>query len=260
MTTIAQKTKILIEEGYPPKQAYAIAHKMLDKKPRKKRKKKRKFTPIPKEKTAWERQQPRRKGAIVNESMPRPNPYCEPVDSEMCGICGEYYAEVVLNAGGIQEASDRIRSRAGGWEKGGGYRSRGPLLWTMHILKLEAWYERHFSHCEIAMQFESYGQPVPFPPSIIWSESFGTPQLKRLSDQWANLYELELKKDPFSTGVLLPSEYSPQMNRLLVKIQQLVNRQEPKRRRLELPNRQQAFEIWKVENFESVGYDDDIPF
>lgn len=31
MSTLAKKTKILIDEGYPPKQAYAIAHTMLRK-------------------------------------------------------------------------------------------------------------------------------------------------------------------------------------------------------------------------------------
>ena len=250
MKPLQKKIKILISEGYPPKQAVAIAHQML---------KSRSGLVSEKKISAWKRQQKRRKGVVVNERMSEPTPYCPPVDSEMCAICGEYYAAVVLNAGGMQEASDRIRSLAGGYKKGGGYRSRGPLLWAMHVMKMESWYERHFPHCELGMIYESDNLPVPFPPSVIWAESFGKGRLSSLADQWMNLYNLEIQKDYEGSLIVRPIDYTKQMKRLLVSIQEGVNKLEPKRKRLELPTRQQQFEEWKKENFVSIS-STDIPF
>lgn len=38
---------------------------------------------------------------------------------------------------------DLVRATNGGFEGGGGYRSKGPVLWAMRVLKLDAWYNYH---------------------------------------------------------------------------------------------------------------------
>jgi hypothetical protein len=38
---------------------------------------------------------------------------------------------------------DLVRAANGGYEGGGGYRSAGPVLWAMRVLKLDAWYYYH---------------------------------------------------------------------------------------------------------------------
>lgn len=72
--------------------------------------------------------------------MGAPRPPGVWVDDDECGVCGERYADF---RPGIQwdDAVAMLRASA---DQGGGYRSRGPVLWRMRVLKLSAWYGRHY--------------------------------------------------------------------------------------------------------------------
>lgn len=64
------------------------------------------------------------------------------VDEECCSRCGEEYRRFVP---GITFADGvaLVRQVNGGFESGGGWRSRGAVLWAMRVLKLDAWYMKH---------------------------------------------------------------------------------------------------------------------
>jgi hypothetical protein len=83
----------------------------------------------------------------ANPRAPEPDPPGPWVDADTCTACAEDYTRWVAGItfdDGVQAL--RQAAKADG-DLGGGYRSRGPVLWRMRILKLEAWYERHLE-CE----------------------------------------------------------------------------------------------------------------
>lgn len=202
--------------------------------------------------TAYEAQQRRRKGATVNERMDPPKSPCEEVDGEICTVCGEYYKMVKLGANDIGAASRMVRRSAGGWEAGGGYRSRGPLLWAMHLIKLERWYERHLDHCvmvQIAEEDSAIGF-VPIPPAVVWAESFGSSRLQKLAADWYEARDLEQRDEPFRDWIaqpMAPAEYSRKMQRILARIRSLLTtRTQKQRERLELPSRREQGKEWEA--------------
>lgn len=76
------------------------------------------------------------------------------VDEHRCEGCGERYDEYVAGIT-FDAAAHRLRQAAkAAGDEGGGYRSRGPVLWVMRCMKLEDWYMRHFGCCP--------DEPVPF--------------------------------------------------------------------------------------------------
>jgi hypothetical protein len=102
--------------------------------------------------------------AVVNPYVAPPLPPGEWVDDEKC-ICGASYhahkvrtfkrRRVYSRRRGVRysspffaSASDRLRriAKAQG-DKGGGFRSRGPVLWMMRVIKLADWYDQHHG-CE----------------------------------------------------------------------------------------------------------------
>jgi hypothetical protein len=203
--------------------------------------------------TAREAQKRRRKGAVVNETIPRPKPPCKGLDEEKCEVCGEFVKEVKLGANDVQAASQLIRRSAGGWAAGGGYRSRGPLLWAMHVNKLERFYLRHLEHCELQFMYqeETGSIFVPLPPSIVWAESFGD----ELESQLAQLFQQQLaaeeEDEPFRdwrSQPMAPAEYSPQMTITLLRLRELLDSQQEKnRKKLGLPSRREAGDLWDEE-------------
>jgi hypothetical protein len=90
--------------------------------------------------------------AKTNPEIREPKPPGFWVDYEAC-ICGETYAAFrVFPVGGYRgarfsEGCDAIRRQAGGYDAGGGYRSRRAVLWAMRVIKLTAWFDEH-SGCE----------------------------------------------------------------------------------------------------------------
>lgn len=61
-------------------------------------------------------------------------------DGDQCDHCGAQYADFTA---GISWCDGAQRVRHANQDNDGGYRTRGPVLWAMHILKLEAWVEEH---------------------------------------------------------------------------------------------------------------------
>lgn len=83
------------------------------------------------------------KGVRVNENIPAPRAPGPWVDEERCFGCREEskrFRPGVAFADGVE----LVRSRNG---ETGGFRSRGPVLYAMRVLKLSLWYERH-SECD----------------------------------------------------------------------------------------------------------------
>ena len=101
--------------------------------------------------------------AEVREPAP-PGPWCSPTQCD-CG--GTIYDYDRYNSGvTFAEAEEELRQRneSAGLEYGG-YRSRGPILYMMRVLKLERFYEDH-QNCdadntpeEWAAYYETYDAP-----------------------------------------------------------------------------------------------------
>ena len=67
------------------------------------------------------------------------------LDLERCEGCGDLYRDHRSGAT-FSDAHQRIRSAAlRDGDEGGGYRSRGPVLWAMRVLKAESWMMRHLN-------------------------------------------------------------------------------------------------------------------
>lgn len=77
----------------------------------------------------------------VNPKISLPVSPGEWVDDSSCE-CGATYHD--FRAGiTFAEAADRLRIAFGGYEEGGGFRSRGPVLYMMRVMKLCLWYIAH---------------------------------------------------------------------------------------------------------------------
>jgi len=87
-----------------------------------------------------------------NVTVPLPDPPGPWVDDERC-ICGDHFATYAAFNSRVTfgEASQALRqlnqsAEAGDFWRGqesGGFRSRGPVLHMMRVMKLERWYEKH---------------------------------------------------------------------------------------------------------------------
>lgn len=86
-------------------------------------------------------------GVMVNEEIPEPRPPRGGwIDDEECHTCGAKYR--AHRASGLvdygwHDAVEAVRSANGGYRSGGGYRSRGAVLWAKRALKLADWYMFH---------------------------------------------------------------------------------------------------------------------
>lgn len=79
-----------------------------------------------------------------NEEIPEPRSPGEWVDPRRCHVCGDRYGDFRAGSDcGFDQGVAAVRSANGGFEEGGGWRSRGPVLWAMHTCKLNAWYLEH---------------------------------------------------------------------------------------------------------------------
>lgn len=65
------------------------------------------------------------------------------VDYERCETCGERYED--FNAGVTWDDGVELLRRAAQaqGDDGGGFRSRGPVLWAMRAVKMSRWLWRH---------------------------------------------------------------------------------------------------------------------
>ena len=79
----------------------------------------------------------------MNNPLPLPQSPHDAVNESTC-CCGATYATSRYDVSFSQGVA---LVRANNVENGNGYRSRGPVLWAMHVLKLTAWYQDH-SACQ----------------------------------------------------------------------------------------------------------------
>jgi hypothetical protein len=81
----------------------------------------------------------------VNVTIEPPEwpPYPSDADDDYCPACDEHYQDfrpgITWDAG--VETLRHASVSAG--DPGGGFRTRGPVLWAMRALKLALWRERH---------------------------------------------------------------------------------------------------------------------
>ena len=77
--------------------------------------------------------------AHLNRKIKEPEAPGAWVDAEKCHTCGETISE--FKPGVKWEDGVQIVRQQNG--EGGGFRSRGPVLWAMHVQRLQLWFERH---------------------------------------------------------------------------------------------------------------------
>lgn len=76
-------------------------------------------------------------GVQVNAEIPLPRPPGPWVDEVKNYVTGENFRSGITFADGVELVRSAARAQR---IPGDGYRSRGPVLWAMHCLKLQAWY------------------------------------------------------------------------------------------------------------------------
>ena len=100
----------------------------------------------------------RRGGSSVNETLPLPKAGVRYISVSQhpkrgaelrCSICGAWYED--HRAGEFISASwddgtRLVRDQAGGFDKGGGWRYRGPILWAMRVLKTQDFIAAHTAY------------------------------------------------------------------------------------------------------------------
>lgn len=80
-------------------------------------------------------------GSVVNPRIPLPRPPGPWVDEKRNYVTGERYSDFRAHVT-PEEAGARLRQEARRQGLGDPYISRGPILWVMRVMKLEAWYEK----------------------------------------------------------------------------------------------------------------------
>ena len=164
---------------------------------------------------AEEAQDRRKRGAQVNPNINLPSSFCAAVTPNQCMICGEYASWITF---GITKDDAVLKIRQSfpqGWAPEGElYITRGPILWAMHVLKTEDFFNRHLGHCELQMEYAPQIAMPPFPPPVIWAESFGDSKQKRIAAQF--LREFQTIQDQSLPGELvMPTDYTKSMIKLL---------------------------------------------
>ena len=76
----------------------------------------------------------------VNARLAEPSSPGPWVDDYECSTCGERYSNFIAGVT-FAEAANLVRLHN---PPSGGFRSRGPVLWAMRVIKLSQWYERHW--------------------------------------------------------------------------------------------------------------------
>ena len=86
-------------------------------------------------------------GAVVNPLLEKPSPPGPWVDEHYCYACGDSYSRFRSSADFVAASNDLRNEAKDAGDRGGGYHSRGPILWRMRVIKLFDWYTTHL-YCE----------------------------------------------------------------------------------------------------------------
>ncbi len=107
----------------------------------------------------WSRRPRHWKGGQVNAKTPLPKSPGSWVDLEDCAVCGELYKRWHGSGASWDAAVDSMED--------GAFKSRGPVLWRMRVLKVQEWYMRHSICGEWARDLKEDG--VKLPQSASWA-------------------------------------------------------------------------------------------
>ena len=113
----------------------------------------------------------RHTGSVVNEELTIRCPRWIDDACEHCDVCGEKADQISL---GVTWADGERKMRE--VNPDGGFRSRGPVLFAMHVVKLDRFAERHFECGYWAPKRQGGDVPTgqTLPQYLIWAYRFGT--------------------------------------------------------------------------------------
>jgi len=111
--------------------------------------------------------------------MPRTPPCLGNWEDDTCQICGQRYDQ--FDSGVNFDQGIQLMKKAADEEQiyGQGFRSRGPVLYAMAVIKRRDFYMRHEINCclpvaENQMEFGPDWQFFPYPPIIWYLTEYGT--------------------------------------------------------------------------------------
>ena len=84
------------------------------------------------------------KGMVVTPARDAPKSPGPWVDETRCYACGGEYKRFRGSKGFADAADDLRRAAKAAGDEGGGFRSRGAVLWWMRVNKLDEWYLKHW--------------------------------------------------------------------------------------------------------------------
>ena len=138
------------------------------------------------------------------KSSPNPQlrigpPPFDGIDETRCRVCGErieQWRAGITWEDGTQAIRDAAENQG---IEGGGYRTRGPVLYAMHYLKLKAWWDRHsFGGCR--QLWDEWNERVPFPKPVVWGCFYGRP---------SDCAPFELIEALHTAGIYRPANWPP---------------------------------------------------
>lgn len=92
----------------------------------------------------------------VNARLPEPRSPGDWVSAERC-VCGSTYKRFKPGVK-FSDGVEMVRIRNG---EDGGFRTRGPVLWAMRVIKLELWYYEH-QGCGMVATGDNSEDEAPF--------------------------------------------------------------------------------------------------
>ncbi len=128
----------------------------------------------------YQRHKVRSRGRPVNAYIPLPDapPCYGNFEDDTCGVCGQRYDQ--FKAGINYDDGIQLMLQAARREgvEGGGYRSRGSVLYAMAVLKRSQFYQRHeLFCCRVVFEFQEEARDqmafFPIPPIVMYLSNYG---------------------------------------------------------------------------------------
>ena len=153
----------------------------------------------------YQRHKRARKRRPVNPYIPFPRePKCYGMwEDDRCGVCGQSYEQFVSGVT-LFDGQDLIREYARRENiVGGGYKSRGAVLYAMAVIKRNAFYQTHSLRCcfVVAVEEGAVGEEnfnfFPFPKIVWYLSTYGEEDGKSLK----NVREADRIRDEIQSAI-----------------------------------------------------------